>query len=97
MRSSGRGGILTARRQGERFTEMLRERYVVEVPRPLNSTPGEHGIHVKIEKSEDDFIRPAGITVPLPDAALLADPTTVPSDPSLTPAMGTRAPMKKPQ
>ena len=81
----------------KRFTEMLRERYVVEVPRPAHSTSGEHGFAVKVAKGDDYFIRPTGITVPLPDVAVLADPTTVPSDPSLTPEMGTRAPMKKPQ
>jgi hypothetical protein len=81
----------------KRFTEMLRERYVVEVPRPAHSTQGEHGFMVKVAKGDDYFIRTTGITVPLPDAAVLADPTTVPSDPSLTPEVGTRAPMKNPQ
>jgi hypothetical protein len=83
--------------QLERFTEMLRERYIVEVPRPANSTPGEHGILVKVAKDDNDFVRSAGITVPIPDAALLADPTTVPSDPSRTPELGTRKVMTKPQ
>jgi hypothetical protein len=81
----------------KRFTEMLRERYIVEVPRPADATPGEHGILVKIAKSGDDFITSAGITVPVPDAALLAAPTTVPSDPSRTPELGTRTIMTKPQ
>jgi hypothetical protein len=81
----------------KRFTEMLRERYIVEVPRPADATPGEHGIQVKVAKGDDDFIRPAGITVPVPDAAVLADPTTVPSDPSHTPEIGARKVMTKPQ
>jgi hypothetical protein len=81
----------------KRFTQTVRERYIVEFPRPLNSTPGEHGLHVKIEKSKDDFIRSAGISVPMPDPAVLADPTTVPSDPTLTPELGTRKVMTKPQ
>jgi hypothetical protein len=80
----------------KRFTAMLRERYIVEFPRPANTTPGEHGMTVKIAKGEDDFIRSAGISVPLPDAAVLSDPTTVPSDPSLTPELGTRLPAAKP-
>jgi hypothetical protein len=78
------------------FTTLLRERYIVEFPRPARAKSGEHVKQVRIEKS-NDFIRPAGISVPIPDAALLADPTTVPSDPSRTPEMGTRAPMQKPQ
>ena len=80
-----------------RFTTMLRQRYIVEFPRPANSTAGTHDIRVTIAKGEGNFIRSSGISVPLPDAAVLKDPTTVPSDPSLTPEQGTRAPMKKPQ
>jgi hypothetical protein len=80
-----------------RFVAMLRERYIVEFPRPANSTAGSHDIRVTIAKGEGNFIRSSGISVPLPDAAVLRDPTTVPSDPSLTPEQGTRAPMKKPQ
>jgi hypothetical protein len=83
--------------QLKRFTEMLRERYIVEVPRPANVTPGEHGILVKVAKSDGYFIRPAGISVPMPDAAAMADPTTIPSDPSHTPEVGTRKILKKPQ
>lgn len=81
----------------KRFTAMLRERYIVEFPRPANSTAGAHDIRVTIAKGEGNFIRLSGISVPLPDAAVLADPTTVPSDPSLTPEQGSRPPMKKPQ
>ena len=79
-----------------RFVTMVRERYIVEFPRPANATSGEHVKEVRIANSKD-FIRPAGISVPIPDAAVLADPTTVPSDPSRTPVVGTRKPMTKPQ
>jgi hypothetical protein len=80
----------------QQFTTTVRERYIVEFPRPANSTPGDHGMEVRVGKS-DYFIRAAGISVPIPDAALMADPTTVPSDPSRAPEMGTRKPMTKPQ
>jgi hypothetical protein len=80
----------------KRFTTTVRERYIVEFPRPANATSGEHSMEVKIGNSAD-FIRSAGISVPIPDADLLADPTTVPSDPSRTPELGTRRPMTKPQ
>ena len=73
----------------KRFTAMLRERYIVEFPRPANSQAGQYGMLVKIDNS-NDFIRPTGIAVPIPDATVLADPTTVPSDPSLTPKIGKR-------
>jgi hypothetical protein len=83
--------------QLKQFTTTLRERYIVEVPRPANVTQGRHGIQVKVAKGDDYFIRAAGITVPVPNAAVLADPTTVPSDPSHTPELGTRKVMTKPQ
>jgi len=79
----------------QRFVAMLRERYIVEFPRPANTTSGQHAMNVQVAKS-NYFIRPAGISVPIPDVALLTDPTTVPSDPSRTPELGTRKPMMKP-
>jgi len=93
--------LLTSSRSFEetlkRFTSMLRERYIVEFPRPGNSTAGQHGMEVKIAKGGGDFIRSSGISVPLPDAAVLADPTTVPADPSLAPEQGSRKVITKPQ
>jgi hypothetical protein len=86
----------TVAQELKRFTTMLRERYIVEFPRPSHSMGGEHSLIVTIDKS-DAFIRSAGITVPIPDPALLADPTTVPSDPSRTPAYGKRRILTAPQ
>jgi hypothetical protein len=80
-----------------RFTKILRERYIVEFPRPAHATAGEESMQVKIDKSGNDFVRAAGKGVPLPDAAVLADPTTVPSDPSLTPEVGNGKIVTKPQ
>jgi hypothetical protein len=79
-----------------RFVTLVRERYIVEFPRPANATSGKHVKEVRIANSKD-FIRPAGISVPIPDAAVLNDPTTVPSDPSRTPVVGTRKPMSTPR
>jgi hypothetical protein len=78
------------------FLTIVRGRYIVEFPRPANARPGAHVKEVKIANSMN-FIRPAGISVPLLDPAVAADPTTINSGPSLTPELGTRAPMKKPQ
>ncbi len=78
-----------------RFVTLVRERYIVEFPRPANSTEGIHTQEIRIASSKD-FIRPSGVSFPIPDHSVLADPTTVPSDPSRTPVVGTRAPMKKP-
>jgi hypothetical protein len=68
----------------------LRDRYIVEFPRPSNSTAGQHTMEVRVEKSKDDFIRISGITMPLPDATVLKDPNTLLVGPSNTPVQGDR-------
>jgi hypothetical protein len=70
---------------------LLRGRYILEFPRPGNSTAGQHLIDVKVAKSMA-FIRCSGITVPLPDPAVLADPNTLPNDLSKTPEAGKHKP-----
>jgi hypothetical protein len=81
----------------ERFVTMLRERYIIEFPRPGNSTAGEHDLEVKIDKGVYIIIRPSGVSVPLPDPALATDPTTIQMGPSETPEEGKRKVMNKPQ
>lgn len=76
------------------FVTTVRERYIVEFPRPSNSTPGVHGMEVKITGEPIDFIRSAGVSMPIPDPKVLADPTTVSAGPSRAPEQGTRQPMK---
>ena len=59
-------------------------------PRPVElKKGGEHDLVVSIDKSHY-FIRPSGISVPITDPALLADPTTVRADPSHAPEFGSR-------
>ena len=77
------------------LTVMLRERYIVEFPRPFDSKGGAHSLVVSIDKSHD-FIRPSGISVPIADPAVLADPTTVRADPSHAPEYGTRKVLVEP-
>jgi hypothetical protein len=72
-----------------RFVDLVRGRYILEFPRPANATGGEHNIAVTLDKTKA-FIRPSGISIPLPDPAIRTDPTTVPSDPSRAPQMGKR-------
>ena len=76
------------------IVRMLRERYIVEFPRPFNSTAGRHTLEVRVDKTAA-FIRPAGLSVPIPDPATLADPTTVPTDPNLAPVQGKRSVLPK--
>jgi hypothetical protein len=95
------GMVLTASRRTvgpvlKRFTTLLRGRYIVEFPRPFHSKGGEHTLMVTIDKS-DAFIRSSGITVPIADPAVLADPMTVPADPSHTPEYGKRTILTAPQ
>ena len=77
----------TVAKELEWFTATVRGRYIVDFPRPLHGTVGQHDLRVAIDQS-DAFIRPAGVSVPIIDPALLADPNTVPPDPSLTPEVG---------
>jgi hypothetical protein len=77
-------------------TTMLRERYVVEYPRPANSTAGLHSLDVRVEKG-DYVILPSGISFPMWNPAVLADPTTIAADPSRTPQQGGSRVLSKPK
>ena len=85
---------LNAGKQFARIPELVRGRYILEFPRPSNATEGGHKFDVKVAKS-DDFIRASGVTFPLEDPGIAADPATLPSDPTLTPQMG-KTPVKPP-
>jgi hypothetical protein len=58
------------------FIRNLRERTIIEFPRPKNTIPGTQIINVTLPNS-GAFIRSAGVTVPLPDARTLTDPNTI--------------------
>ena len=74
-------------RKMTQFVEEVRGRYIVEFPRPYHSSAGKHVLEVRIDRSKD-FIRSAGISVPVADPGRRTDPMTVPEDPSLTPELG---------
>lgn len=80
-----------------RFTALLRERYILEFPRPSNSTRGTHGVEVRISGGDNYYVRPTGVSMLLPDDSVLKDPTTVPSDPSRAPEQGKRRIMDLPK
>jgi hypothetical protein len=63
------------------FMQLLRGRYILEFPRPDNATAGRHSINVTLDKSSA-VVRVAGVSVALPDPAVLVDPNTVPSAPT---------------
>jgi hypothetical protein len=88
------GMVLTADQKGlaeglKGFIRLVRGRYIVEFPHPLDTAGGEHGLDITIEKT-DAFIRPAGISIPLDDPAILNDPNTVPQNPGDAPQLGKR-------
>jgi len=69
------------------FTTLLRDRYIVEFPHPIDTVGGKHSLEVTIDRMEP-FIRPAGISVPVDNPDILKDPMTIPSDPSRVPQLG---------
>lgn len=74
----------------QRFVIMLRERYILEFPRPSNSTKGAHAVDIRIASGDKYYVRATAVTARLLDESLLKDPTTVPSDPSRAPEQGKR-------
>jgi hypothetical protein len=86
------GVVLTANEKNvaeqlKRFAALVRGRYIVEFPHPVDTMGGEHGMEITIEKS-DAIALPTGIGIPVDDPAILKDPTTVPVDPASVPQMG---------
>jgi hypothetical protein len=75
--------------QFQRVIGMVRSRYILEYPRGNHDQAGMHSIDVTIRRM-DAYIRPAGLTVPVADQKLLADPTTLPTDQSGAPVFGKR-------
>jgi VWFA-related protein len=59
----------------QRFTQILRERYIVEFPRPPELHAGGHVLDVKIDKL-NAFIRVSGKTVPLGEGTQIAGAST---------------------
>jgi len=86
------GIVLTASQKNvaeqlNRFAALVRGRYIVEFPHPVDTMGGEHEMEITIEKS-DAIALPTGIGIPVDDPAILKDPTTVPLDPASAPQMG---------
>ncbi|ADW69648.1 vWA domain-containing protein [Granulicella tundricola] len=73
----------------KRLVKLLRERYIVEFPRSTGIGAGKHDLVVTISRM-NAFVRPAGISVPLPDPKILADPMTLPNDLTKEPVGGER-------
>ena len=76
------------------FTALVRERYIVEFARARNDTPGQHSIFVAIDKSPTAYVRSVGVIITMRDAAIEADPSTIPRDATNAPELGKRKPIR---
>jgi len=76
--------------------QALRERYIIEFPRGDQDKPGRHDLNVTLIKTQA-YVRPTGISMPLADPKLLANPLTIPGDPGKSPQLGTRTILATPQ
>ncbi len=78
-----------------RFTQMVRERYILEFARPRNDAPGEHNIAITLPRVEPRaYIRASGVSIVVPEGELADDPDTIPRDASDAPEMGKRKALK---
>ncbi len=72
------------------FTQMMRERYILEYPRTPNEKPGVHIIAVSYKKKSNLYITATGITVPIASEDEKESRKTIQSDLSRTPEFGSR-------
>ncbi|WP_433970650.1 hypothetical protein [Tunturiibacter lichenicola] len=72
------------------FTQMLRERYILEYPRVPNEKPGVHIIAVSYKKKSNLYITATGITVPIASEDEKESRKTIQADPSRAPEFGSR-------
>jgi hypothetical protein len=72
------------------FTQMLRERYILEFPRSPNEEAGVHTLAVSYRKKGNLYIASAGITVPIASEEERKGANTIQEDPSKAPTEGDR-------
>jgi hypothetical protein len=78
------------------FTQMVRERYILEYPRVPDEKPGVHTIAVSYRKRSNLYIAVTGITVPIASEDEKESRKTIQADPSRTPEYGSRNVLPKP-
>jgi hypothetical protein len=72
------------------FTQIVRERYILEYPRGRDRKAGVHSLEVLLEGDDSLFIRPSGTTAPVASQDEIKGLNTIPTDPSLKPTEGKR-------
>ena len=77
--------------QIQRLITMLRNRYILEFPRPSNGGPGLYSINVTISDSKA-IVRPAGVAFPPRERDPAQPEGTLPQDASKMPVVGSKRP-----
>ena len=72
------------------FTQMLRERYILEFPRATNEEAGIHTLAVTYKKKSNLYIAATGISVPVASEEERKGANTIQADPSQAPTEGDR-------
>jgi len=72
------------------FTQMVRERYILEFPRAPNEEAGIHTIAVSYRKKSNLYIATTGITVPIASEDEREGTKTIQANPSRAPTEGNR-------
>jgi hypothetical protein len=88
MEASGRD----LQKRLQQWIALLRNRYVVEFPRPQRLSTGGHNIEVSIKRDGLAFVTLAGVSVSLPDPKMTSDPNFIPSQQGADIPVGTRRP-----
>ncbi len=88
MQASGRD----LEKRLEQWIAMLRNRYVVEFPRPQHLSAGAHNINVSIKRGGLAFVTFSGVSVSLPDPKITSDPNFIPSQQGADIPVGTMRP-----
>ena len=84
------------RKQFERFVAILRNRYILEFPRPSNGAAGLYDLTVKVGHA-DAIVRPSGIAFPPRASEQAKEPGVLPQDESKMPVVGQRHILTQPQ
>jgi len=78
------------------FTQMLRERYILEYPRGKDRKAGVNTLEVSLG-NDNFYIRPSGISAPVASEDEIKGLNTAPTNPTSTPTVGPRRAVPIPQ
>lgn len=76
--------------QLKEFTQMLRERYILEYPRGKDRKAGRHSLQVALINGDSLYVRPSGTSAPIASQDEINGLNTTPANPSSKPVEGKR-------